>query len=216
MNNLLSRYGGHAILFNKGGAIKASAVDKPEDQSFENIMANHAIQMKGYSYLSSYTCMHDLMGPYQKLPERSVKIGDLNHEFLELIMQYDVEVSSSLYLGYTGYGNVFALFIKTDFGPVEFSMGKIKSSYDLVLMIRVQGIPNELIPQSMNEIMICLICLLVFEMGIAETQYSFIPSKTYLGKKIKMDELKAKFEILKTVENREQLLNAITIIQLAT
>jgi hypothetical protein len=203
MNNLLSRYGGHAIIFNKGGAVKASAVDKPEDQSFENIMANHAIQMKGYSYLSSYSTMHDLMGPYQKLPERSVKIGDLDHEFLELILQYDVDVSSSLYLGYTGYCNVFALFIKTDFGPVEFSMGKIKSTYDLVLMIRVQGIRNELIPQSMNEIMICLICLLVFEMGIAETHYSFIPSKTYLGKKIDMENLKSKFEILKTVENRE-------------
>jgi len=211
MNNLLSRYGGHAIIFNKGGAVKASAVDKPEDQSFENIMANHAIQMKGYSYLSSYACMHDLMGPYQKLPERSVKIGDLDHAFLELILQYDVEVSSSLYLGYTGYGNVFALFIKTDFGPVEFSMGKIKSSYDLVLMIRVQGIPNELIPQSMNEIMICLICLLVFEMGIAETNYSFIPSKTYLGKKIKMDELNAKFEILKTIDSREGMMNTFQI-----
>lgn len=191
--------------------MKASAVDKPEDQSFENIMANHAIQMKGYSYLSSYECMHDLMGPYQKLPERSVKIGDLEHAFLELIMQYDVEVSSSLYLGYTGNCNVYALFIKTDFGPVEFSMGKIKSTYDLVLMIRVQGIPNELIPQSMNEIMTCLICLLVFEMGIAETQYSFIPSKTYLGKKIKMDELNAKFEILKTIENREELMKAIEL-----
>ncbi len=211
MNKLLSRYGGHAIIFNKGGAVKASAVDKPEDQSFENIMANHAIQMKGYSYLSSYACMHDLMGPYQKLPERSVKIGDLDHEFLELMLQYDVEVRSSLYLGYTGYGNVFALFIKTDFGPVEFSMGKIKSSYDLVLMIRVQGIANELIPQSMNEIITCLICLLVFEMGIAETQYSFIPSKTYLGKKIKMDELNAKFEILKTVENREGFIKAIEL-----
>jgi hypothetical protein len=206
MNNLLSRYGGHAIIFNKGGAVKASAVDKPEDQSFENIMANHAIQMKGYSYLSSYNTMHDLMGPYQKLPERSVKIGDLDHEFLELILQYDVDVSSSLYLGYTGYCNVFALFIKTDFGPVEFSMGKIKSTYDLVLMIRVQGIRNELIPQSMNEIMICLICLLVFEMGIAETHYSFIPSKTYLGKKIDMENLKSKFEILKTVENREEFM----------
>lgn len=99
------------------------------------------------------------------------------------------------------------------FRPVELSMGKIKPTYDLVLMIRVQGIKNELIPQSMNEIMICLICLLVFEMGIAETNYSFIPSKTYVGKKIKMDELNAKFEMLKNVENREQLLNAIAINQ---
>lgn len=211
MNNLLSRYGGHAIIINKGGAVKASAVDKSEDQSFENIMGNHAIQMKGYSYLSSYSTMHDLMGPYEKLPERSVKIGVLDHEFLELMLQYDVEVSSSLYLGYTGYGNVFALFIKTDFGPVELSMGKIKSNYDLVLMIRIQGKSNELIKASMNEIMICLICLLVFEMGIAETNYSFIPSKTYMGKKIKMDELNAKFEMLKTIENREELMKAVEL-----
>ena len=211
MNNLLSRYGGHAIIFNKGGAVKASAVDKPEDQSFENIMGNHAIQMKGYSYLSSYSTMHDLMGPYQKLPERSVKIGDLDHAFLELMLQYDVDVSSSLYLGYTGYGNVFALFIKTDFGPVEFSMSKIKSSYDLVLMIRVQGIPNELIPQSMNEIMTCLICLLIFEMGIAETHYSFIPSNTYLGKKIDMEKLKLRFEILKRIDSREGMMNTFQI-----
>jgi hypothetical protein len=90
-------------------------------------------------------------------------------------------------------------------------MGKIKSTYDLVLMIRVQGMANELIPQSMNEIMICLISLLVFEMGIAEANYSFIPSKTYLGKKIKMDELKAKFEILKTIENREELMKAVEL-----
>lgn len=208
MNNLLSRYGGHAIIINKEGAVKASAVEKPEDQSFENIMGKHAIQMKGYSYLSSYSTMHDLMGPYEKLPERSVKIGDLDHEFLELILQYDVEVCSSLYLAYTGYGNVFALFIKTDFGAVEFSMGKIKSYYDLVLMIRVQEKSNELIKDSMNEIMSCLIGLLVFEMGIAETEYTFIPSKTYMGKKIKMDELEAKFEMLKTVENREGLIRA--------
>jgi hypothetical protein len=127
------------------------------------------------------------------------------------MLQYDVDVSSSLYLGYTGYCNVFALFIKTDFGPVELSMGKIKSTYDLVLMIRVQGMANELIPQSMNKIMICLISLLVFEMGIAEANYSFIPSKTYLGKKIKMDELKAKFEILKTIENREELMKAVKL-----
>jgi hypothetical protein len=211
MYNLLSRYGGHAIILNKGGAIKASAVDKPKDQSFENIMANHAIQMKGYSYLSSYSTMHDLMGPYKKLPERSVKIGVLDHEFLELMLQYDVDVSSSLYVGYTGYCNVFALFIKTDFGPVEFSMGKIKSTYDLVLMIRVQGIHNELISQSMNEIMICLICLLIFEMGIAKTHYSFIPSKTYLGKKIKMDELSVKFEMLKTIDSRDGMMNTFQL-----
>ena len=207
----MSRYGGHAIILTKGGAVKASAVDKPEDQSFENIMGNHAIQMKGYSYLSSYSTMHDLMGPYEKLPERSVKIGDLDHDFLELMLQYDVEVRSSLYLGYTGYGNVFALFIKTDFGPVELLMGKIKSNYDLVLMIRVQGKSNELIKESMNEIMICLICLLVFEMGIAETNYSFIPSKTYMGKKIKMDELNAKFEILKTIDSRDGMIKTFQL-----
>ena len=96
-------------------------------------------------------------------------------------------------------------------GSVEFSMGKIKSDYDLVLMIHVQGKSNDLIKESMNEIMSCLICLLVFEMGIAETEYTFIPSKTYMGKKIKMDELNAKFEMLKSIENREELMEAIEL-----
>lgn len=63
----------------------------------------------------------------------------------------------------------------------------------------------------MNEMMICLICLLIFKMGIAETNYSFIPSKIYMEKKIKMDDLNAKFEILKTSESRDSLMNEIVL-----
>jgi hypothetical protein len=147
------------------------------------------------------------MGPFKKLPKRCVKIGQLEHPFLELLMQYDVEVTSSLYLAYTGYSNVFGLIIKTNMHELEWCMGKMESTYDLVLMIRVQGKSNEEIKESMNEIIICLIGLLVLEMDIVETQFAFIPSKTYMGRKIKIDELNAKFEMLKTIDSIDGIMN---------
>jgi hypothetical protein len=207
MKYMMSRYGGHAIMMQADGAVKASMLELPEDQSFENIMGNHAIKMDGFSYLSTYRSMPAFMGPFKKLPKRCVKIGQLEHPFLELLMQYDVEVTSSLYLAYTGYSNVFGLIIKTNMHELEWCMGKMESTYDLVLMIRVQGKSNEEIKESMNEIIICLIGLLVLEMDIVETQFAFIPSKTYMGRKIKIDELNAKFEMLKTIDSIDGIMN---------
>jgi len=189
------------------GAVKASILELPEDQSFENIMGNHAIQMDGFSYLSTYRSMPPFMGPYEKLPKRCVKIGELEHPFLEMLMQYDVEVTSSLYLAYTGYSNVFGLIMKTNMQELEWCMGKMDTTYDLVLMIRVHGKSNELIKESMNEIIICMIGLLVHEMDIVETHFAFIPSKTYMGRKIKMDELNAKFKMLKTIDSINGMMN---------
>jgi hypothetical protein len=152
MKYMMSRYGGHAIMMQADGAVKASMLELPEDQSFENIMGNHAIQMDGFSYLSTYRSMPPFMGPYEKLPKGCVKIGELEHPFLEMFMQYDVEVTSSLYLAYTGYSNVFGLIMKTNIQELEWCMGKMESTYDLVLMIRVQGKSNEEIKVSMDKI----------------------------------------------------------------
>jgi hypothetical protein len=207
MKYMMSRYGGHAIMMQADGAVKASILELPEDQSFENIMGNHAIQMDGFSYLSTYRSMPPFMGPYEKLPKRCVKIGELEHPFLEMLMQYDVEVTSSLYLAYTGYSNVFGLIMKTNMQELEWCMGKMDTTYDLVLMIRVHGKSNELIKESMNEIIICMIGLLVHEMDIVETHFAFIPSKTYMGRKIKMDELNAKFKMLKTIDSINGMMN---------
>ncbi len=211
MKNLMSRFGGHSIIMQTEGAVKASLLELPEDQSFENIMGNHSIQMEGFSYLSTYKSMPDFMGPYQKLPEKFVKIGDINHPFLELLMQYDVEITSSLYFGFTGYSNVFGLIIKSDMQEIEWCMGKIETSYDLVLMIRVLGKSNEEISSSLDRIISCMILLTVHEMEVGSGDSSFVPSRTYLGKKLDKKNIDNMLQSLKNVEDENQLKKLITI-----
>lgn len=205
MKNLLSRYGGHAIIFNKEGAVKASAVNMPKDQSFENIMGNHATQMTGFSYLSTYKNMSSFMGPYKMVPKGCVKIGELEHPFLEIMMQYDVEVTSSLYLAFTGYSNVFGLIVKTKMQELEWCLGKMETSYDLVLMIRVLGKSNEEIKVSLDKIIISMILLLVKEMDVGDGECRFMPSGTYLGKKIEKKKIDEMLELLNTNEKEDQL-----------
>lgn len=201
MKNMMSRYGGHAIIMQPEGAVKASMLELPEDQSFENIMGNHARQMNGFSYLSSYKSIPAFMGPYKKLPKGCIKIGELDHPFLDLLMQYDVDVTSSLYLSFTGYSNVFGLIVKTGMQELEWCMGKMESSYDLVLMIRVLGKSNEEIISSLDKIISCMIVLLVREMEVGDTDCSFIPSRTYLGKKLDKNKID---DLLKKLKNQEE------------
>jgi hypothetical protein len=201
MKNMMSRYGGHAIIMQPEGAVKASMLELPEDQSFENIMGNHARQMNGFSYLSSYKSIPAFMGPYKKLPKGCIKIGELEHPFLDLLMQFDVDVTSSLYLTFTGYSNVFGLIVKTGMQELEWCMGKMESSYDLVLMIRVLGKSNEEITSSLDKIISCMIVLLVREMEVGDSDCSFIPSRTYLGKKLDKNKID---ELLKKLKNQEE------------
>ena len=183
------------------GAVKASMLELPEDQSFENIMGNYARQMNGFSYLSSYKSIPTFMGPFKKLPKGCIKIGELDHPFLELLMQYDVDVTSSLYLAYTGYSNVFGLIVKTRMEELEWCMGKMESSYDLVLMIRFLGKSNEEITSSLDKIISCMIVLLVREMEVGDSDCSFIPSRTYLGKKLDKNKID---DLLKKLKNQEE------------
>jgi len=201
MKNMMSRYGGHAIIMQPEGAVKASMLELPEDQSFENIMGNYARQMNGFSYLSSYKSIPTFMGPFKKLPKGCIKIGELDHPFLELLMQYDVDVTSSLYLAYTGYSNVFGLIVKTRMEELEWCMGKMESSYDLVLMIRFLGKSNEEITSSLDKIISCMIVLLVREMEVGDSDCSFIPSRTYLGKKLDKNKID---DLLKKLKNQEE------------
>jgi hypothetical protein len=205
MKYMMSRYGGHAIIMQSNGAVKASMLDLPEDQSFENIMGIHAKQMDGFSYLSTYKSMPAFMGPYDKLPKDFVKIGVINHPYLELLMQYDVEINSSLYFGFTGYSNVFGLIIKSDMRELEWCMGKMESSYDLVLMIRVMGKTQEKITSSLDKIISSMIVLLIHEMEMGESDCTFTPSKTYLGKKLDKKIINDLLKKLKSLEETEQI-----------
>ena len=136
MKYTFSRYGGHIVILGKG---KASNEKLPEDQSFQNILTNHAFEMNGYSYISSYDMLPEFMGAYKNLPKGSVKIADLEHDFTDALFQYEVRVNSKIYFAPTGYSNLFSCFIKTDFEPVEDLIGKINPSYDLILMTRILG-----------------------------------------------------------------------------
>lgn len=202
---MMSRYGGHAIMMQAEGAVKASMLELPKDQSFENIMGNHATQMTGFSYLSTYRSMPSFMGPYKKLPKGCVKVGELEHPFLEIMMQYDVEVTSTLYLAFTGYSNVFGLIVKTKMQELEWCLGKMETSYDLVLMIRVLGKSNEEIKASLDKIIISMILLLVKEMDVGDGECRFMPSGTYLGKKLEKKKIDEMIESLKKIEKEDQL-----------
>jgi hypothetical protein len=208
MKYTFSRYGGHLVILGKG---KASNEKLPEDQSYQNILANHAFEMKGYSYISSYNMLPEFMGAYKNLPKGAVKIAEMDHDFTDAFFQHDVRVNSSIYFVPSGYGNVFSCFIKTDFKPVEELIGKIEPSYDLILMIRTFGKTNEQLKKEIPDFMACLLCLLIFEMELKETSFSIIPSKTYLGKQLNMDKINVLLEKIIAVGNREMLADLITL-----
>ena len=209
MKFLLSRYGGHGLIFGKG---KASSQNLPEDQSFENVMSNHAIEMKGFSYLSSYEMMPEFMGAYEKLPKSAIKIADIEHDFGEVILQYDVTVNTSVYFSKTGYCNVFAIYLKTNFKDVEDMIGKIEPSCDCVLFIRVFDKDADDVKKAMPEILHISLMTLIYEMGIKDSYCDVTPSKTSLGKKIDIEKLEDGIEELKEIAGRKELAEVLNIV----
>lgn len=208
MRHLFSRYGGHAIIFGKG---KASSLELPENQTLENMLSEHAFQMNGFSYLSSYMMMPEFMSPFDRLPNDALKLGDLDHPFLEVLMQYDIDVTTSIYFGRTKYCNVFALFIKTNLSPVEEVLGKMQSCYDLPIIIRVQGKSDDELVALRKEIYYTMICLLVYEMDLMDSSIDFRPARTAAGKMLDMDELLKKLEQIKTIRLRSELATVLTL-----
>jgi hypothetical protein len=208
MKYLLSRFGGHSLIIGKG---KASNQNLPEDQSFENILGSYAIEMKGFSYLSSYEMMPEFMGAYKKLPKNAIKIADIEHDLIEVFLQYDVSVNTSVYFSTTGYCNVFAIYLKTNFKDVEDMIGKIESSYDCVLIIRAIDMGAEVVKKTMPEILYITLITLIYEMGIKDSCCDVTPSKTSLGKKIDLKKLKEGIEKLKKIQIRKELAEIIEL-----
>lgn len=208
MKYLLSRFGGHGLIFGKG---KASSQNLPEDQSIENLIENYAIEMNGFSYLSSYEMMPEFMGAYKKLPKNAIKIADMEHYFGEVILQYDVTVNTSVYFSQTGYCNVFAIYLKTNFKDVEDFIGKIEPSYDCVLILHSLDKDAEGVKKAMPQILHITLLTLIYEMGIKDTDCDIFPSKTSLGKKIDFEKLKEGIEKLKQIQIRKELAEIIEL-----
>jgi hypothetical protein len=202
MKNLFSRFGGSAIIIGQG---KASNKNLPEDQSFESMLETHAIQMNGYAYLSSYQILPEFMGAYKHIPKTAIKVAEIEHDFNEVLLQYDVRVTSSVYILKTDYYNVFAVFIKTDASYLETIFGKMEPTYDCVLIFEVLGKSENEVKNGMPDILNAILITLIFEMDVHSFECDFKPSKTPLGKKINTEKLLELYNKVQTISSREKI-----------
>jgi hypothetical protein len=189
MRYLFSRYGGSVLIVGQG---KASKKQLPEDQSLDNMLDHRAEEpVKNIFYLSSYRMQPEFMGRISPLPSGFVKLGVLNHLFLDLIMQHDVYVDTHIYIGTHEYPNVFALLIRTDEEELKLYYDlrdSSKSAYDYVLTFFFRGMKDgEDKLKKTPEIMEMMLLILVVEMSLSYSKVVFTRSKTWLGKLISPD-----------------------------
>lgn len=208
MQYLMSRYGGSLMVIGKG---KASSDKLPEDQSLDNMLDNYATEIIPYHfYISSYDALPEWMGGMDKLYfPKTVKLGTLNHQFYEIIFQYDVTVTTDIYISYHQWTNVFAIFIKTHKNDLKYVIDNYQERYDYVLQVFIrsviegydQSLKNN--PSYIEKILLILFYKmgLIYENDIIE----FTPSKTYLGKKITQEFAESLKQRLVGVETDDDL-----------
>lgn len=187
MQDIMSRYGGHGFIIGKG---RASNDKLPKDQSLDNMLDNYAKEIiPNHFYISSYDAKPQWMGSMDKLYfPKTVKLGTLKHQFYEIFFQYDVTVTTDIYISYHQWSNVFAVFIKTHKGDLGYFIEDYKERYDYVLQVFIrstiegydQSLKNN--PGYIEKILL----ILFYKMGLVYEGdiIDFTPSKTYLGKKI--------------------------------
>jgi hypothetical protein len=188
MRRLFSRYGGGALVIGKG---KASDALLPEDQSLDNLLDHHAQEpVENIFYLSSYRMLPEFMGAMSPLPKGLTKVGVMHHLFTEMILQQDVNVETSIYLGTHHYPNVYVLLIHTDESDLQLYLGleSNKKVYDYVLTFFMRGIEDgkDNLKDSPEQLEMMLL-ILAYEMGLSYTELEFTPSGTPLGKRIAPD-----------------------------
>ncbi len=96
MKAFFSRFGGNALIIGEG---KASASGLPEDQSLDNMLDHHSEELiPNVFVISSYDIKPEFMGAMDRLPSKAHKIGTIVHVFTEIILQYDMEVETDIYV----------------------------------------------------------------------------------------------------------------------
>jgi hypothetical protein len=212
MQYLMSRYGGHTLVFGKG---KSSNDKLPEDQSLDNMLDNYATEIiPNHFYISSYDALPDWMGGIEKLKGlKAVKLGTLEHRFNEIFLQHDISVTTDIYITNHLWNNVYAIIIKTHKVSLDLFIDDYKEGYDYVLQVfirsKIEGYDQSL---SKNPAYIEKILLILFyKMGLTYKGdiIEFTPSKTYLGKKISKeftDTITEKLIGLETDENLGKIL----------
>ena len=213
MQYLMSRYGGHNMIIGGG---KASDEKLPADQSLDNMLDNYAVEIiPNHFYISSYDALPEWMGGMDKLYfPKTVKLGTLNHRFNEIFIQHELEVISDIYISFHQWNNVFAVFIKTHKGYLKYVMDDYKERYDYVLQVfirsKIDGYNQSLTknPDYVEKILL----ILFYKMGLTYEGdiIDFIPSKTFLGKKISKDFANTISTKLVGIESDEELADILS------
>ena len=187
MKYLMSRFGGHGVIIGHG---KSSDSLLPEDQSVDHLLDHYAKEIiPNYFFISSYDAKPDYMGTlhWNDFKKPPVKLGTLTHHFTDLLLQYDVSVTTSIYLTTHRYDNVYALIIKTQQQGLAHIVTDYYESYDYVLQVFIRSKEDD---RRLNTVKLeRMLLLLFYKMGlIYEGQIgAFETSKTHLGKLISKD-----------------------------
>jgi hypothetical protein len=208
MQYLMSRYGGNAVIIGKG---KASASKLPEDQSLDNMLDHYATEIiPNHFYISSYDALPEWMGGMDKLYfPKTVKLGTLEHQFNEIFFQHEITVLTDIYIAKHQWSNVFAVFIKTHKGDLKWFLEDYQERYDYVLQVFIRS-KIEDYDQSLSknpDYIEKILLLLFYKMGLnyEGNILEFMPSKTYLGKKISPSFVESLPTILESMESEEEL-----------
>ena len=185
MQLLMSRYGGHSVTIGKG---KSSDSKLPENQSLDYMLDHYAQEIiPNYFVISSYDAKPEWMGgmEWKDFQNKPVKIGTLVHNFNEVFLQYDVTVTTDIYLTFHQYTNVYAVIIKTDKQGLEDIFGEYIKSFDYVLQVFIRRQSEENVKINSKELERILL-ILFYKMDLIHEGYiqAFTPSKTNLGKLI--------------------------------
>ena len=210
MKFLMSRFGGHSVTIGKG---KSSDLNLPEDQSLDHMLDHYAQEIiPNYFFISSYDAKPEWMGSMQwkDFSKKPVKIGTLEHKFNEVFLQYDVSVTTDIYITTQHWSNVYAIIIKTHKQGLEDVVHQYTESFDYVLQvfIRRPGIENaKLNAKELKRILL----VLFYKMDLIYEDYieAFTPSKTGLGKLISEEFCKTMPTALVNVNSDEKLIQLL-------
>jgi hypothetical protein len=208
MQYLMSRYGGSLMVIGKG---KASSEKIPEDQSLDNMLDNYATEIiPNHFYISSYDALPEWMGGMDKLYfPKTVKLGTLNHQFYEIIFQYDVTVTTDIYISYHQWTNIFAIFIKTHKNNLKYVIDDYQERYDYVLQVFIRSVVEGYDQSLKNNTSYIekILLILFYKMGLIYEGdiIEFTPSKTYLGKMIRQEFAESLKQRLVGVETDDDL-----------
>ena len=205
MKFLMSRFGGHGVVVGSG---KASDSLLPQDQSLDNMLDTYAKEIiPNFFYISSYDAIPEYMGmlEWNQFGKKPVKLGTLSHNFTELLLQYDLSVTTDIFITKHQYDNVYAVIIKTHKEELESINPDYFESYDYVLQLFIRSKNQK--PKLRTEDIERILLILFYKMNLIYEGYieEFSPSKTHLGKLISSEFCDAISSLLVAVDTDEQL-----------